>query len=62
MTDTGNMSDLSRVAVNGHELATVIRQGTSNDATVPRANTAQDPAVDVNGTEAAKGGQGSQDI
>jgi hypothetical protein len=62
MAHTEDMSDLSRVAVAGHELAVIIRQGTSNDATVPRANTAQDPAVDVNGTEAAKGGQGSQDI
>jgi hypothetical protein len=56
------MSDLARVAVAGHELAIPVRPGTANDAVVNRPNSASDPAVDINGTEAAKDGQGSQDI
>jgi hypothetical protein len=53
------MSDLSRVAVSGTEGARVYPAGL---AVVPRPNTPSDPDVAVNGTEAAKGGQGNQDI
>jgi uncharacterized Zn-binding protein involved in type VI secretion len=56
------MSDLARVAVAGHELAIPIRPGTANDAVVNRPNSAGDPAVDINGAEAARGGQGAQGI
>lgn len=59
---TGVMSDLARVAVNGKELAIPVKANSANDATVPRPNTPADPAVDVNGQEAAKGGQGGQDV